>query len=182
MKRLLGLSLGLALGCSCGRPVDPQVPLEPSPAPLDAGLATVDAGMVRILSLELGTGGPGTFAAVEPGQQVLLQRGCQGAQHIFFSLRATGVVSERPRLTLSVERISDGRVASLAYSLPLPYQRVRGVPYVEWTGLTPVIEEPADVLNVPVRMRARIEDDGRSAEATRDVTARWGPDSCRPHP
>ncbi len=182
MTRFVSLSLGLALSANCGRPVDPMVPLEPEPTPIDAGIPTVDAGMPRVLSLELGTGGPGTFAAVDAGQQVLLQRGCQGAQHIFFSLRATGVVSERPRLTLRVERVVDGRVASLAYSLPLPYQRVRGVPYVEWTGLTPVIEEPADVLNVPVRMRARIDDDGLSAEATREVTARWGPDSCRPHP
>jgi hypothetical protein len=132
--------------------------------------------------LELGTGAPGSFVPVENGQQVLLQRGCQGAQHIFFSLRATNVVSERPRLTLTVERIADARVASLPYSLQLPFQRAKGEPWAQWTGLTPVIEEPADVLSVPLRMRARIEDDGLSAEQVREVTARWGADSCRTHP
>jgi hypothetical protein len=183
--RTSAIGLLIVWSMSCGRAVDPMVPPlpEPEPPPLtDGGSTTPDAGAPRLLSLELGTGAPGTFTPVLQGQQVLLQRGCQGAQHIFFSLRATGVVAERPRLTLSVERVSDGRVASLAYSLPLPYQRVRGNPWVEWTGLTPVIEEPSDVLNTAVRMRARIDDEGLSAEQAQEVTVRWGPDSCRPHP
>ena len=132
---------------------------------------------------DLGTGEPGQFVRVSDGQTVLLQRGCQGAQHIFFSLRSRGVRIDTPAwITLSVSREGDGRVVSSAYSLRLMVTSTSdGVGAL--TGLTPVIEEPSDVLGQWVAMEALMEDGARAqrASARRRVMVRWGPDSCRPH-
>lgn len=149
------------------------------PAVSDGGQNGLDASVeAPALTLDLGTGPPGTFQPVHDGQQVLLQRGCQGAQHIFFSLRARHVRSDFPRLTLTVEQVESGRVVSLPFSYQLPPQRLDRE-RAQWTGLTPVIEEPRDVLGgVRLRLRARIEDDGVIVEQAREVTAQWGPNSC----
>jgi hypothetical protein len=154
------------------------------PPTLDA--STVNDGSdasVEPPGVELATGGPGEFSQVTDGQQVLLQRGCQGSQHVFFSLRARGVPFEQaPWITLSVLREEDQRAVSSRYELRLPLT-ARSDGSGEITGLTPVIEEPRDVIGRAVVMVAVVEDASRTvrAEARRRVTVAWGPDSCRPH-
>jgi hypothetical protein len=145
----------------------------------DASSGTPDAG--QPLRLVLGTGAPGAFATVTNGQQLPLQRGCQGSQHIFFSLRAWGVTQARPRLTLAIEDGS-GRQVSSPYSLQLPFEPVANADFVQWTGLTPVVEEPGDVVGKTVTLRARIDDGATNTSDERTITVQWGPDACRPHP
>lgn len=145
----------------------------------DASSAAPDAG--QPLRLVLGTGAPKAFVDVANGQQLPLQRGCQGSQHIFFSLRAWGVTQPRPRLTLIIED-PGGRQVSSPYSLQLPFEPVTNADFVQWTGLTPVVEEPADVVGKTVRLRARLDDGTASASDERTVSVQWGPDACRPHP
>jgi hypothetical protein len=168
------IACGIVAGCA---PMNSSVP--PS---RDAALdAAIDAAQAP--SVELATGGPGEFIPVTDGQQVLLQRGCQGSQHVFFSLRARGIAfAEAPWIALSVLREEDQRAVSSRYELRLPLT-ARGDGSGEITGLTPVIEDPRDVVGRSVVMVAVVEDATRSvrAEARRRVTVAWGPDSCRPH-
>jgi hypothetical protein len=165
---------GIVAGCA---PMNSSVP--PS---RDAAVdAAVDAAQAP--SVELGTGGPGEFLPVTDGQQVLLQRGCQGSQHVFFSLRTRGIpFVEPPWITLSVLREEDQRAVSSRYEVRLPLT-ARDDGSAEITGLTSVIEDPRDVLGRAVVMVAVVEDATRSlrAEARRRVTVAWGPDACRPH-
>ncbi|MBL8678140.1 MAG: hypothetical protein JNK05_03200 [Myxococcales bacterium] len=174
------LLLCAALGFVCCGPAASAEDASVDAQARDAGGAPLDAAAA---TLELGTGDPGIFRSVTDGQQVLLQRGCQGAQHIFFALRGEGFsITEAPRLELSVVREEDGAVVSSPYSLRLAPMVVRdGV--AEWTGLTPVIEEPRLVVGRSARMRATIEDASRTVRVTveRRVSVVWGPDSCRPH-
>jgi hypothetical protein len=140
-----------------------------------------DAGQPA-LRLVLGTGAPGIFLDIVNGQRLLLQRGCQGSQHIYFSLRAWGVTQPRPRVSLVVVEDGASRSLSAPYSLQLPFESVGGADFVQWTGLTPVVEEPADVVGKTVKLRARIDDGTASASDERTVRVEWGPDACRPHP
>ncbi len=144
----------------------------------DASTTAPDAGQVP-LRLLLGTGAAGKFVEVTNGQQLSLQRGCQGSQHIFFSLRAWGVTQARPRLTLIIEDSASRQVSS-PYSLPLPFEAVGD--FVQWTGLTPVVEDPSNVVGKTVTLRARIDDGPSNASDERTVSVQWGPDACRPHP
>jgi hypothetical protein len=173
--KLVALVAGVVIvGCA---------PMNSSISPSLDGSVEAAADAAQAPSVELATGGPGEFVPVTDGQQVLLHRGCQGSQHVFFSLRTGGIAfAEAPWITLSVLREEDRRVVSSRYELRLPLT-ARGDGSGEITGLTPVIEEPRDVVGQAVVMVAVVEDATRSvrAEAQRRVTVAWGPDSCRPH-
>jgi hypothetical protein len=147
----------------------------------DAAGTPRDSAMVS--RLELGTGAPGVFSSLSDGQQVFLQRGCQGSQHIFVSLRAWGFAGTTPRMvTISVSRVDDGTRVSSPYSLMIPFVATADGA-AEVTGLTPVIEEPRDVLGRAARIRATVEDatQGVRVDDERRVVVQWGPDACRPH-
>jgi hypothetical protein len=171
----------IAASLACCAPTNSTV--MPQPDAAHGASDASDAGSVTEPSVELATGGPGEFSTVTDGQQVLLQRGCQGSQHVFFSLRARGIPFEQaPWITLSVLREEDQRAVSSRYELRLPLT-ARSDGSGEITGLTPVIEEPRAVIGRAVVMVAVVEDASRTvrAEARRRVTVAWGPDSCRPH-
>jgi hypothetical protein len=147
---------------------------------LDARGPTDDAAAPR---LELGTGARGAFASVTDGQTVFLQRGCQGSQHVFVSLRAWGISATAPRMvTITVSRVEDGARVASAYSLLIPFVATADGG-AEVTGLTPVIEEPRDVLGRAVILRAVVEDAalGVRVDDERRVVVQWGPDACNPH-
>lgn len=133
------------------------------------------------LEIEVGTGAPGRFVAVDDGASLLLQRGCQSAQHIFTSVRAAGASGDRALVRVAVFRLpDDAQVSSpLEVELPLvPAEDGRR----EITGLTPVIARPADVLDQDVVVRVRLEDqDGRIADGQMTGRVTWGPDACSPH-
>ncbi|RYZ61736.1 MAG: hypothetical protein EOP08_13120 [Proteobacteria bacterium] len=130
-----------------------------------------------------GIGEPTIFIPVVAGDVLLLQRGCQGAQHIFTSLRMLDPGQDVGRVAVSVHRESDGLLVSVPLDVRLPLEadpfsdRVRRV-----TGLTPVIEVPSDVVDQAVEVRATFTTDaGAVHSASFRGVVRWGTDSCGAH-
>ncbi|HEU4405688.1 MAG TPA: hypothetical protein VFS43_10390 [Polyangiaceae bacterium] len=130
--------------------------------------------------LRVGTGVPGTFEPHEDGAVLLLQRGCQGSQHVFTSLLAEGARGPSGRVEIGVYRADDGALVSVPLDVRLPFEpdpssgTARRI-----TGLTPVIEAPSDVIEREVEVRAALTDDeGRRANASMRGPVRWGVDSC----
>ncbi|HJL18242.1 MAG TPA: hypothetical protein RMH99_21440 [Sandaracinaceae bacterium LLY-WYZ-13_1] len=129
--------------------------------------------------LELQTGEPGRWVPFEDGDEVLLQRGCQGSQHVYVSARVRGAAEGPVRLSLTVRRLRDGEVVSLPFELRLPFEARPEGGWRQETGLTPVVPVPADVLDEEVSIEGRVTDEaGRSGEAVRRARVVWGPDAC----
>lgn len=135
------------------------------------------------LNVAIGTGEPGVFLPAVDGATFELQRGCQGSQHIFTSVRVSGASGSYARVGVQIVRVDDGAPVSVPLDVRLPFEvdllsdRVRRV-----TGLTPVIEVPGDVLERAVEVRVIVFDErGESAQATMRGMVRWGADSCGAH-
>ena len=133
--------------------------------------------------LAAGVGEPTVFLPVATNDVLLLQRGCQGAQHIFTSLRMLDPGQDVGRVAVSVHRESDRLLVSVPLDVRLPLEvdrfsdRVRRV-----TGLTPVIEVPSDVVDQAVEVRATFTTDaGAVHSASFRGVVRWGTDSCGAH-
>jgi len=140
-------------------------------------------GAVAALNVAIGTGEPGVFLPAVDGATLDLQRGCQGSQHIFTSVRVAGASGFYARVSVQIVRVDDGAPVSVPFDVRLPFEvdplsdRVRRV-----TGLTPVIEVPSDVLERAVEVRVIVSDElGESAHATMRGMVRWGADSCGAH-
>lgn len=132
------------------------------------------------LDVRVGGGSTGTFQEVIPGAALLLQRGCQGSQHIFTALRARGAAPGALRVSVSVHRSADGALVSVPLDVRLtPEPDPDEADAVRLTGLTPVIEAPREVLGQEVTLTARVSDSARRrGEASLRGVVRWGPDSC----
>lgn len=131
------------------------------------------------LSVQVGTGQMGSFRQVEPGQGLLLQRGCQGSQHIFTGVRVWG--AEGPlQIHVSILRSEDRVLASVPLEVRLPAERdPQEATALRITGLTPVIEVPRDVLDRKVEVLVKLTDaKGRSGAGLMAGVVSWGPDSC----
>jgi hypothetical protein len=151
----------LLLGVACGGPLPP--PEQPAPP----------------LRVEVGTGRSGQFTPVAEGDTLRLQRGCQGSQHIFVSLRAWGLAPDKALVTLALRRTADGQVVSLPYRLRLPFTSPSPEAPAELTGLLLVVPEPTEALGRGVALEATVEDEaGHSASDRRGGTLQWGPDAC----
>lgn len=151
----------LLLGVACGGP--PPPPEEPTPT----------------LRVEVGTGRTGQFTPVAEGDTLRLQRGCQGSQHVFVSLRAWGLAPDKALVTLALRRTGDSQVVSLPYRLRLPFTSPSPTSPAELTGLLLVVPEPAEALGRAVALEASVEDEaGHSASDRRAGTLQWGPDAC----
>ncbi len=148
----------------------------------DAGEAPPDAAESSGPAIELGTGPIGSFIELPMGSVARLQRGCQGSQHIFVSIRVRGIEEERPIITVRMTRVRDATHVSAPLMQRLPLEEV-GSGWREITGLTPVVEDPRDVLDEVIRIDAEVQDStlGLTLHASRDVSVRWGEDACRPH-
>ncbi len=132
------------------------------------------------LAVRVGTGGVGRFDAPEDGV-LRLQRGCQGAQHVFTSVRIEGVSEvEGFELRVTIHRRRDGALVSVPLVVRLPLEAdpdVAGA--VRATGLTPVVESPRDVLDEASELRVEVlADDGRSGRASLEGVVKWGADAC----
>jgi hypothetical protein len=141
-----------------------------------AGPGPDGAGLV----VRAGTGGPGRFDAPEGGV-LRLQRGCQGAQHVFTSVRVEGAAPEEPfELRVTIHRKLDGALVSVPLVVKVPLEadpEVAGA--VRATGLTPVVESPRDVLDEAAELRVEVlADDGREGRAVLEGVVKWGPDAC----
>jgi hypothetical protein len=162
-----GLILCIAL-LGCAGPTD-----EPAPG--------TDAGAPLGLTVEVGTGPRGTAQAVAAGEGLLLQRGCQGAQHIFTSVRIYQPARGAANVRVRVVRDSDGLEVSVPLDVTLPLeedpQRLPGFGAI--TGLTPVIEVPKEVLGKEVSVHVSVTDAAGALGAGKMTgTVSWGPDSC----
>lgn len=147
----------------------------PAGDPSDAG---GDAGGEATLEVELATGARG-WEPFEDGEVLRLQRGCQGSQHVFVSIRVSGAAEGPLELDLVLRRHRDGESVSLPYVLRLPFTDTPEPGVREQTGLTPVVPIPADVLDEEVTLEASVVDTaGARGAVVRRALIAWGPDAC----
>jgi len=140
---------------------------------IDAGPS--DAGPI---SLTLGTGAH-DFTPIAESQTLLLARGCQGLQHVWIALRATGIAPRGVHVTLSLSRASDGAAVSAEFDTAITFSPDPGGAFDQLTGLMLVVPTPADGLGVPLILRGQIIDrEGRTTSAMLDVTLDWGTEVC----
>ena len=151
-----------------------------SDASADAGSddAAPDAGAVG-LALAVGTGAQGDFVPHEDGQTLRLQRGCQGSQHVFTSVRVNDAMGTRIVVGVRIVRVADGLLVSVPLELRLPFDPDAPPGVRQITGLTPVVEDPADVLDQEVRVEVFVRDDsGAEARGVMRGRAAWGNTAC----
>jgi len=140
------------------------------------------AGAERSLQVAVGIGERGSFQAIDDDQTLRLQRGCQGSQHIFTSLRVQGAAAGPLQVSVTVLRQADAVVVSTPFTLRLPAEPTDDPQVVQITGLTPVIEVPRDVLGKQVTIRAQVESsDGARGSGQLRGSVEWGLDSCGSH-
>lgn len=134
------------------------------------------------LQVTVGVGERGVFQMVRDGETLRLQRGCQGSQHIFTSLRIQPASAGPLQVSVTVSRQADGVVVSAPLSLRLPAEPSDDPHAVQLTGLTPVIEAPREVVGHEVLIRAEVtSSDGSHGEDQLVGTVEWGLDSCGGH-
>ncbi len=158
----LALAIALILA-SCATPI-----VDTDGGPSDAGP----------ISLTLGTG-EHAFTAITDGDTLLLARGCQGLQHVWISLRATGIAPRGVRVRLSFTRVSDGALVSAEFDTAITFTPDASGTYDELSGLMLVLPTPAPALGQPLVLRGEITDRaGRSTSAVLNVTIAWGTEVC----
>lgn len=184
MKRILALCSLLA----CGGTEVASAPDAGAPAVVDVPdggerPATPGPELGPAVRLAVGVGEPTVFLPTVSGEPLLLQRGCQGAQHVFTSLRILDPADAVARVSVSIHRVEDDRLVSVPVDVRLPLEpdpfsdRVRRI-----TGLTPVVEVPSDVVGREVEIRATYTTEaGEAFTANLRGTVRWGTDSCGAH-
>lgn len=131
-----------------------------------------------VLRLEVGTGR--RFTPLAEGATLRLQRGCQGGQHVFVSLRAWGLPPAPAMVELALTRTGDDLRVSLPYRVRLPFTEGEGVEApVELDGLLLVVPEADEAVGSGVRLSASVESGaGARASDARSGTLQWGPDAC----
>jgi hypothetical protein len=187
--KVLALALVALLLLSCssedpGATSDVSVPDATVPdAPVADGGPNAPPAFSPGARFAVGTGEPTIFVPPVAGEVIRLQRGCQGAQHIFTSLRILDATETFARVGVAVHRVDDGALVSVPLDVRLPLEtdpfsdRVRRV-----TGLTPVVESPADVVGQRVEVRATYTtDSGEVFQAAFSGVVQWGTDSCGSH-
>lgn len=134
---------------------------------------------VSPLLMEVGTGGSGAFRSFADGDTLLLQRGIQGAQHVYVSLRIRDAAEGPIDFSIEIRRTRDDVVVSIPYGYALRMERQLDERTWETTGLTPVVPVPDDILNEDVRIRVSITDTaGATLTVDRYANIVWGPDSA----
>jgi hypothetical protein len=126
------------------------------------------------LEIELGTGRPGVFTLIQDDDTVELVRGSQGSQHIWVSLRATGLSGHRARVLL-VCADGDGREIAATHDVARDFAPVLGAPYEQLDGLRLVVPNPPEVIGKSIRLSARVRNGTSETEKARTVTVQWGP-------
>ncbi|MCZ7683954.1 MAG: hypothetical protein M5U28_36375 [Sandaracinaceae bacterium] len=129
-------------------------------------------------SVELGTGRD-SFEAFEDGDTLQLVAGCQGAQHIWTSVRAWGLDPRGTILDVSVTRDSDEMLVSQTFRVRVSLEPVAGTDYAQVSGLTVVVPEPDLAIGEALTMRLSVTDmEGRTATDERPIMLEWGESAC----
>jgi len=140
---------------------------------VDAGPG--DAGPI---SLTLGTGAH-DFTPIAEGDTLQLARGCQGLQHVWIALRATGIAPRGVHVQLSLSRVSDGAAVSAVFDTAITFSPDPSGAFDGLTGLMLVVPTPDVGLGMPLILRGDIADrEGRTTAAMLDVTLAWGTEIC----
>lgn len=188
------LLIGL-LVAGCGGPDDPAPLIQDmsaeDAAPADLGQADAGADVgadadaaglsdpappASDFNLELGLGHR-AFSMTPAGTVAPLQRGCQGAQHVWISLRSPDLAPGDLTNYLRAVRVRDGETVVPTHSLVLPWEADgSGAALI---GVTLVIFDPVAVVGELIDVHAEVEaPDGRTGRAVIRVQVEWGPDAC----
>lgn len=134
--------------------------------------SSADAQEVSEPTFELTVGtGQDAFEPLDADGMLLLERGPQGLQHVYVSLRAP--IPEGLHL-IDLSITYDDRTFSAPTRVNAPFISVPGEDFAELVGQLVVIPEPNDVLDAPATLRARVEPrDGGFGEVDREVRVRW---------
>lgn len=137
-------------------------------------MPSVDAGgLVPTPELTLGTGEL-AFAPVSEGQVLPLVHGFQGLQHVWVSVRARDFDPDRAIVSMSLDRVSDGRPATEPLRVRLPFSVDPAGAYVERVGIQFVVLDPALLLGEPLVLTAGIDNPlGAHATASAHITVVW---------
>jgi len=126
----------------------------------------------REISFELTMGtGKAAFERLDDGGVLVLERGSQGLQHIYVSLRAP--IAEGFHL-IDLSLTYNGEVFSSPTRVNAPFLSVSGEELTELVGQYVVVPEPTGVLDVTATLRASVaSSDGGYGEVLREVRVRW---------
>lgn len=175
---LVGLLIAGLAACGAEEGAAGPADTRPDAASVDAAMdAATDAGLpadAATLPLILGLG-EGALRMIEPEGEALLQRGCQGSQHIWVSLRAPTLGPGTYPLTLSLVR-ADGTVVVPPYTVDYDWQATEAG--AEVVGVTLVVFDPLAVVDQLADIEARVTAQGMTAQARVRVRVVWGPDAC----
>lgn len=153
-----------------------------SPAPGPDAADTVEPdGEVNdavTLRMEVGTGARDAFRSFEEGETLLLQRGLQGSQHVYVSLRIRDAAAGPLEFVIEIRRERDGEVVGGPYGHPVEMHRMLDANTGEVSGLTPIVPYPDEILDEDVQIRVSVTDaEERSVTVTRHAHIVWGPDA-----
>jgi len=157
-RGVLALALGLMLSGCPGEP-----PPEPSPD----------------MRLEAGTGAR-EFTPLAEGDTLRLQRGCQGGQHVFVSLRGWGLPSDPVMVELALTRADDDRKVSSSFRVRYLFAQSSSEEAPdELPGLLLQVPDPAAAVGRTVRLTATVElDSGTRVTDTHTGPVEWGDPAC----
>ncbi len=145
--------------------------------PVDDG--GVDGDIPSDAAISVGTG-EGVFTAFEDNETLELVAGCQGAQHVWVSLRSWGLETRGTIIELELLRTRDSTVVSDPFVVRVSFLRVENEAYAEIIGMTLVVQEPDEALGEDLIISARVRDvQGRQVTLERPIQLEWGPPACR---
>lgn len=146
----------------------------------DGPAPDADAGRPLDPSLSIGTG-EGRFSSFEDNDTLDLLAGCQGAQHVWVALRATGLDPRGTIIDLSLRRASDDVVVSSAFRVRVSMDPVPGMEgHFEVYGLTAVVPEPDEALGQDLLLSVRVTDRADvEVFDERPIRIDWGVGGCR---
>jgi len=135
--------------------------------------ATGDAGQESAPSFELTVGtGRDAFEELDAEGTLVLERGTQGLQHVYVSLRAP--IPEGLHM-IDVSLVRGDRALSAPTRISAPFLAIPGEDLAELAGQLVVVLEPDGATDgTPSTLRARVEPlGGGHGEAEREVRLRW---------
>lgn len=129
----------------------------------------IDAAQPSAFAVALGTGSA-MFEPLDAEGTLVLERGPQGLQHVYVSVRAP-VEEGLHEVEVIIER--DARVLSAPTRLRVPFLR-EADREAEATGLLVVVPDPSGFTEgESARLRVRVEAAGAWGASERDVRLRW---------